>query len=341
MNTKITVVIPTYNKAAYISQTIESVLRQTYQDFEIIIIDDCSKDDTELVVQKYLSDKIHYFKHTRNWGPGATFNDGIEKSNTEYITLIASDDVLLPNHLEQVMLQFKKDDLVETVFPKLKIIDENNKDLNKVIVPPFEDKYKLLNHLFYVGNDIPSPGVSFKRTLFNKTTAYNQNLIMMHDYDLNIRCLIHGEATIVNEPTVFYRRFSNPIINLSGNPKWLDMCHSIESKFVLDNYLNLDYYEIKKVFPQLKTYNQEEIKFRLLIDTCKNKQLRLSSWAFERLITYLENNKYFFNTNIFGFQYKDYIDLYKINAKNVIGKTHKEKLYNDAKKLIKKMFGLN
>ena len=58
MNTKITVVIPTYNKAAYISQTIESVLRQTYQDFEIIIIDDCSKDDTEVVVQKYLSDKI-------------------------------------------------------------------------------------------------------------------------------------------------------------------------------------------------------------------------------------------------------------------------------------------
>lgn len=58
MNTKITVVIPTYNKAAYISQTIESILRQTYQDFEIVIIDDCSKDDTELVVQKYLSEKF-------------------------------------------------------------------------------------------------------------------------------------------------------------------------------------------------------------------------------------------------------------------------------------------
>ena len=341
MNTKITVVIPTYNKAAYISQTIESVLRQTYQDFEIIIIDDCSKDDTEVVVQKYLSDKIRYFKHTRNWGPGATFNDGIEKSNTEYITLIASDDVLLPNHLEQVMLQFKKDDLVETVFPKLKVIDENGNDLNEIIQQPFFDKYKMLNHLFYAGNDIPSPGVSFKKTLFKKTVAYNQNLIMMHDYDLNVRCLIHGKTAVVNEPTVFYRRFSNPIINLSGKTKWLDMCRSIESKFVLDNYLSLGYDEIKKVFPQLKTCNQEEIKLRLLIDTCKNKQLRLSSWAFERLITYLENNKDFFNNNVFDFQYKDYIDLYKINAKNIIGKTHKEKLYNDAKILIKKMFGLH
>ena len=115
MNDTITVIIPTYNKAAYISQTIESVLRQTYQDFEIIIIDDCSKDDTELVVQKYLSEKIRYFKHAQNWGPGATFNDGIKKARTEYVTLIASDDVLLPAHLELVINEFKKDKKTECV----------------------------------------------------------------------------------------------------------------------------------------------------------------------------------------------------------------------------------
>ncbi|UTC80293.1 glycosyltransferase [Treponema sp. OMZ 798] len=341
MNAEITVVIPTYNKAAYISQTIESVLKQTYQDFEIVIVDDCSQDDTELVVQEYLSDRIRYFKHLRNWGPGATFNDGIEKANTEYVTLIASDDILLPNHLEQVMLQFKKDDLVETVFPKLKVIDENGNDLNEVIEQPFFDKYKMLNHLFYAGNDIPSPGVSFKKSLFKKTAAYNRNLIMMHDYDLNVRCLIHGKIAVVDEPTVYYRRFSNPIINLSGKTKWLDMCLSIESKFVLDNYLSLGYDDMKKIFPHLEACNRKEIKFRFLIDACKNKQVRLSSWAFERLVSCLENNKDFFNTNEFDFQYKDYIDLYKINSKNVIGKNHKEKLYNDVKVLIKKMFGLH
>ena len=61
----------------------------------------------------------------------------------------------------------------------------------------------------------------------------------------------------------------------------------------------------------------------------------------DKLIKIFENNKDFFNNNVFDFQYKDYIDLYKINAKNIIGKTHKEKLYNDAKVLIKKMFGLH
>ena len=168
MKTKITVVIPTYNKAAYISQTIESVLRQTYQDFEIIIIDDCSKDDTELVVQKYLSEKIRYFKHAQNWGPGATFNDGIKKARTEYVTLIASDDILLPAHLELVINEFKKDKKIETVFSKLQVIDENNNYLNKIQEPPYIDKYKLLNTLFYIENRIPSPGIAFKKSLFVK-----------------------------------------------------------------------------------------------------------------------------------------------------------------------------
>ena len=115
MNNTITVIIPTYNKADFISQTIESVLQQTYKNFEIVIIDDCSSDNTEGVAQKYLSGKIRYFKHKTNWGPGATFNDGIKKARTEYITLIASDDILLPAHLELVINEFKKDKKIETV----------------------------------------------------------------------------------------------------------------------------------------------------------------------------------------------------------------------------------
>ena len=152
---------------------------------------------------------------------------------------------------------------------------------------------------------------------------------------------MNGKTSTVNETTVLYRRFSNPIINLSGDTKWYDMCHSIESKFVLDNYLHLDYDEMKKVFPQLANCNREEIKFRLLVDTCKNNQLRLSSWAFEHLVTYFEDNKDFIINNALDFQYKDYINLYKISTKNIVGKTHKKKLYNGTKIFIKKIFGLN
>lgn len=338
---KITVVIPTYNKAEYIEQTIESVLRQTYTDWEIVIVDDCSSDNTEQVVQKYLSEKIRYFKHSTNWGPGATFNDGIEKANTDYVTLIASDDVLLPRHLELVMNEFKKQKTVEAVFSRLKVIDENGKYLNRNIAPPFTDKYRMLHHLFYVENDIPSPGIAFKKELFKKIAPYNSALILTHDYDLNVRVLMHVQTSIVSEPTVLYRRFSEASNNLSGNTSWFHICYAIERKAVLDNFFKLNYDDMKKVFPQLKNCTEQEIMLKFLMDTCIKDDEILSAWAFERLIEYIEMHDNIFKNNTCNFQYKNYIDLYKSNKKIILGTTHKQKLFNAVKAIIKKTFGLS
>ena len=283
MGKTIPVIIPTYNKADYISQTIESVLQQTYQNFEIVIIDDCSQDDTEATIQKYLSDRVRYSKHSQNWGPGATFNDGIEKAQTEYVTLIASDDILLPDHLEVMISEFKRNDCVSVVFPTLKVIDEH--------------------------------------------------------YDLNVRLLMHTETVNASKPTVLYRRFSDKK-NLSSDNNWFRVCHRAESKTVLDNYLTMSFCDMVTVFPYLKNCKQEYRIFKLLIETCKLSDMRLADWAFEKLVHYLNDHPDFFIDNDFNFQYKDYIQLYKLNARNVIGTTHKEKLYNDAKIVIKKLFGL-
>lgn len=340
MTEPITVIIPTYNKADYISQTIESVLNQTYLNYEIVIIDDCSIDDTRNVVEKYLADNVRYFKHDTNWGPGATFNDGIGKSNSEYITIIASDDTLLPNHLELIMQEFKKNSLIETVFPRVKTVDENGKNLHSIVEQKFTDKYKLLNYLFYVGNAMPSPGIAFNKSLFRKTPAFNSALIQLHDYDLNVRALMYGKTSVVPVPTVLYRRFLEPTVNLSANVRWLNTCHLIETKIVLDNFLNMNYKDIVNVFPQLHKYNEAEIKFRLLVDTCKNRQYRLSSWAFERLIYYIETDDSIFKNNKFNFQYKDYINLYRLNAQNLIGRSHKERLYYNLTRVIRRLFGL-
>ncbi|WP_428768094.1 glycosyltransferase [Treponema sp. HNW] len=341
MQAGITVIIPTYNKADYISQTIESVLSQTYQKFEIVIIDDCSQDNTELVVQKYLSDKIRYFKHVRNWGPGATFNDGIEKANTEYITLIAGDDLLLPEHLEIVIDKFNRNNKVNTIYTSLQVINENNEYLDQIITSPFTDRFKLLNDLFYMGNRVPSPGISFKKELFKKIKPFNEVLTMTHDYDLNIRCMVNGEIDMITKPTVLYRRFCDAGENLSSDTHWFYKNYNIERKIILDNFLNLQPPLMIHIFPQLKKYQAEQLKFMFLLEISKNKDELLSSWAFERLITYLETNQDFFKNNTFNFQYKDYINLYKECAKNSMVKlTHKKILYNSIRDFIKKIFSL-
>lgn len=339
MDKTITVIIPTYNKADYISQTIESVLQQTYQNVEIVIIDDCSQDNTEAAVQKYVSDRIRYVKHSQNWGPGATFNDGIANARTEYVTLIASDDILLPQHLELVMGAFEKDEQLDVIFPTLKIIDEHNRELKKTISPPFDNKYQLLNHLFYKGNDVPSPGVSFKKSIFEKIPAFNPNLILMHDYDLNVRLLIHAKTINLSQPTVLYRRFSDNE-NLSSDNNWYRVCHRAESKVVLDNYLTMNFCDMIQVFPFLKGYSESDCTFRFLVETCKQTNMQLADWAFEKLIQYLNEQKDFFKNNDLNFQYKDYINLYRLCTMGTIGSIHKQKIYNNIKNIAKFLFGI-
>jgi len=103
----VSIVIPTYNRAGLLSRTIQSVLNQTYQDFEIIIVDDGSTDKTEEVVKSFNSKKIFYNRHEENKGANAARNTGIKASRGEYIAFQDSGDEWLPQKLERQMKVFE------------------------------------------------------------------------------------------------------------------------------------------------------------------------------------------------------------------------------------------
>ncbi|MEI6488263.1 MAG: glycosyltransferase [Bacteroidota bacterium] len=104
------IVIPTYNRASFIKSTIDSVLNQVYQNFEIIIVDDGSTDNTEEVIRTIPSEKIRYFK-VENSERAAARNFGILQSNGEYLTFLDSDDILFPDYLQNAnnsILKYKR-----------------------------------------------------------------------------------------------------------------------------------------------------------------------------------------------------------------------------------------
>lgn len=343
MNDTIAVVIPTYNKADFISQTIESVLCQTYKNFEIIIIDDCSNDNTEQVVQKYLSGKVRYFKHTTNWGPGATVNDGIEKASSEYVTLIASDDIMLPNHLELVIQEFKKNKHLDVVFSRLAVIDENNNITNETRINTNKDKYSLIRHAFYVSNIFPSPGVAFNKSFFKYVGQFNHGLILMHDYALNIKTVVYGRFTILPQITICYRRFSDNKKNLSALGDWRHNCEVFERNIIRDIIFDsIPKDEFTSFFPQFNNVgNTEYTNFLLIKESCLSKFPDLNVWGFSRIQKYLDDNPDFFTDNVFNFQYSDYIDLYKKRIKlNYTQLTCKQKLIKTIKKIIKNTIGI-
>ena len=104
---KVSVIIPTYNRAKLIKRSILSVLNQTYQNFEIIVVDDGSADDTKSVVESFNNPKIRYIRHDINKGQSAARNTGIKNAKGKYIAFQDSDDEWLPEKLEKQMSCFE------------------------------------------------------------------------------------------------------------------------------------------------------------------------------------------------------------------------------------------
>lgn len=98
----VSIIMPSYNTAPYIAESIQSILDQTYENWELIIVDDCSTDDTDSVVSPYLSDsRIKYLKNERNSGAAVSRNKALREAKGKWIAFLDSDDLWLPNKLQK------------------------------------------------------------------------------------------------------------------------------------------------------------------------------------------------------------------------------------------------
>lgn len=97
---KISVIMPVYNGERYLKEAIESILNQTFSDFEFIIINDCSSDKTEEIIKSYTDERIVYVKNEKNMGVAATLNKGLAKAKGEYIARMDADDISLPERFK-------------------------------------------------------------------------------------------------------------------------------------------------------------------------------------------------------------------------------------------------
>lgn len=111
MEDLVSIIMPSYNTADYISETVQSVLNQTYQNWELIIVDDCSTDNTDEVIQPLLADqRIHYFKNEINSGAAVSRNKALREANGKWIAFLDSDDLWLPEKLEKQIAFMQKND---------------------------------------------------------------------------------------------------------------------------------------------------------------------------------------------------------------------------------------
>lgn len=101
MNDLVSVIMPSYNTAEYIAHSIDSVIAQTYQNWELLIVDDCSEDNTDEIVSKITDKRIRYFKNDCNSGAAVSRNRALREANGRWIAFLDSDDLWLPDKLEK------------------------------------------------------------------------------------------------------------------------------------------------------------------------------------------------------------------------------------------------
>jgi len=239
-NPTVSVIIPTYNRAHLIGRAIQSVLNQTYQDFEIIIVDDGSTDNTEEVIKEYQEQdkRIRYIRHEKNKGGSAARNTGIKLTRGEYIAFQDSDDEWLPEKLEKQMKVFEnpppKVGVVYTGFWRI----ENNK---KIYIPFSWVKQKEgnIHKELLKGNFVTTQSIVARKECFKKAGMFDEKLPRFQDWELVIRLSKYYDFKCIDEPLLIsYYTLDSISANNEGYIKAL--------KLILSKHFN-DFAEDRKL----------------------------------------------------------------------------------------------
>lgn len=149
----VSVIMPAYNSEAFIAESIQSVLEQTYQNWELWIIDDASTDSTRNIADRYAEkdSRIHLLKNSSNLGTHHTRNKGIKAAKGDYIAFLDADDLWKTEKLAK-QLDFIQEKGISSCFSSYELISENGEELNKMVEALPELQYEKLLKANYVGN---------------------------------------------------------------------------------------------------------------------------------------------------------------------------------------------
>ncbi len=259
----VSLLIPSFNHEKYIHSCIDSIIAQTYQNIEVIIIDDGSKDKTFEEIKKREDDLKKRFlrviinKNEENIGVTKTLNLGLKKVKGEYVKILASDDMLLPQAIEKLVDFLEKNIESDLVFCNARLVDDKTKfedrDLETELL--YKKPVKFIPTSFerlYRGNCIAAPCVMFRKEIFDKLGGFDET-IGIEDWEYMLRMAVNGyRQDYLDEPLVLYRRSQTSITNYqithkNGQDRFLFMMQN-EIK-ILQKYGHID-----------KTLSRETIK---------------------------------------------------------------------------------
>ena len=201
----VSAIIPAYNQGHYLGKAIQSVLNQTFADFEIIVVDDGSTDNTRTVVHNFTDPRVRYV-HQQNAGLSAARNTGIRHATGAFLTYLDSDDLFLPEKLAILLAKFDAEPELGFCAGQAILIDENDRRIGEIFDKRLpEDSAQLL-----LGNPLHVGSVMVRREWQERVGFFDETLRSYEDWDMWLRLAIAGcPMGWVEKPVSLYRFHSN------------------------------------------------------------------------------------------------------------------------------------
>lgn len=204
MNPRVSILMPVYNTALYLHEAMDSMLAQTFTDFELIVLDDCSPDDAEAILDTYTDSRIVRYKGEKNAGLSNVLNVGIGMARGKYIARMDSDDVSLPNRLQVQVDYLETHPEVDLVSVGMQLFGAREDVWIREKNP---EKVKI-NALFH--SPVLHASSVWRKDSFEKQgLRFRQERVPAEDYDLWTRALLKG-LKLVNLPEVLYKYRMHP-----------------------------------------------------------------------------------------------------------------------------------
>ena len=201
---KISVVMPAYNAEAYIGVAIDSILTQSFTDFEFLILNDCSADNTEAIIKSYDDPRIVYIKNEQNMGVAATLNKGLHFAQGEYIARMDADDIALPQRFEKQVAYLDNHPEIAVLGTQVRFFcDDGDGDPFCYFGSSQQLKIDLL-----FASAIAHPSVMMRRQLILDLGCYNRSFEGLEDYEL--WCRVSQQAALSVYPEILLRYRIHP-----------------------------------------------------------------------------------------------------------------------------------
>jgi glycosyltransferase involved in cell wall biosynthesis len=287
-NPRVSIIIPTYNRVDFILLAIQSVIDQTFEDFELIVSDDASTEDVAGTVRSFNDKRIKYFRQKTNLGFIKNWNFCLNNSKGKYIKIMGDDDVLLPNCLEKSVHILENGDSVGMVCSDYWTIDNvgnfiNNSQFNSESFRIFkqnqlENGKQFIKEYFLGRRRVGLPSsILFKKDLLNTVGDFDESMGSPADIDLWLRMLKISDFYYIDEKLLKMRwHKNNPSLKLENDP--FSYKHLI-------NLLSKNYYLIKNSISfsermgAFSIYSKPIVKKIINIDLLKYEKTYLSDLA--------------------------------------------------------------